>query len=492
MLKILEKPDKASYPPSLLSSHRLFMNFCESLLSSSHLKDFLYVLQAQIPKKWKRGEILLFYDSQSMGLRRAYIKNKNFYEQSAQNLWPQGDRIRFSHKKENDYFSRELGRPFSKALMIPLSQSPALLLVEVDRFFSNPDLLEFFKERKEILDLVFKRLALNSQLSRVSYLWSQLFFYWEEPIALLKDYKILKSNQAFQDSGLGGLDFLQKKQISGSIESQKSHYQLYYYELDPTRGILYAQDISKYLFLKAQWIQSEKMSSLARLGKNMSHQLNNPLAGVKAMTQILKKEPEAQAFKADLRELEKSLLRSQKIIQSLLSFSSEAGSESLCDLNQVLQDTLSLLKSVTKGISIKRNFHPKPLKLKGDFSLFQQIVYNLILNACQALATDKDNPNPTLSVSSQLISKQRACLKIQDNGIGIPTADLKKIFDPLWSSKKQGTGFGLSLTQKFVKSLGGEIFVSSKEKQGTCFTLIFPLAPAPPPSAGEELFVEFG
>ena len=474
-LKTLKTPDKALYPPSLLSASRSFMNFCESLSSSSHLKDFLYVLQAQIPKKWKIGELLLFYDSQSMGLRRAYVKNKNFYEQSAQDFWPKVYQIRFSNRKENDYFSQELGRPFSKALMIPLSKNKALLLVEVDRFFSGFDLPDFFEERKEILDLVFKRLALNSQLSRVSYLWSQLFFHWEEPIAILKDYKILKSNKAFQQSSLGDLDFLQKKQVSGSIESQKGNYQLYYYDLNASMGILYAQDISKYLVLKAQWIQSEKMASLCRLGKNMSHQLNNPLAGVKAMTQILKQDPKAQVFKSDLEELEKSLLRSQKIIQSLLSFSGKGG-DTVCDLGQVLQDSLSLLKSVTRGVHLKKKLYPKPLKVQGDFSLLQQIVYNLILNACQALATDKDNKKPTLSIISHPISNRRACLKIKDNGIGIPKEDLEKIFNPFWSSKKQGMGFGLSLTQKFVQSLGGEIFVSSTEKQFTCFTLIFPLS----------------
>ena len=474
-LKIFEKPEENFKPLVFPDISRSFMSFCESLSSLSRIEDFLFVLKAHLPKKFKIGELLLFYDSESMGWRRAYIKNKNFYEQAVQAFWPESHQIRFSDQKENHCFSQELGRPFSKALMIPLHK--ALLLVEVDRSFLGSDLIDFFQERKAVLDLVFKRLALNSRLSRASYLWSQLFFHWEEPIAILKNYKSLKSNQAFQQALLAQTDFLQKKQLSGSIETKKGSYHLHYYKINSSIGILYAQDITKYLVLKAQWLQTKKMASLCRLGKNMAHQLNNPLSGVKAMTQILKKDLSLSNFKKDLEELERGVLRSQRIIQSLLSFSSFEGQRQSCDLNQVLKDTLSLLKSSTQRIHLKKNLHPRPLMVTGDFSLFQQMLYNLILNACQSLSADKENSHPTLSISTHLLSDCEFCLKVKDNGLGIPKAHLEKIFRPFWSSKEKGTGFGLSLTQKFVQSCGGKIFVSSREKEYSCFTLLFPLSP---------------
>ena len=115
------------------------------------------------------------------------------------------------------------------------------------------------------------------------------------------------------------------------------------------------------------------------------------------------------------------------------------------------------------------------MEVQGDFALYQQMAYNLILNACQALAEDKDNTKPSLSITTSRISEDRVCLKIKDNGIGIAQGNLEKIFQPLWTSRKKGTGFGLGLTKQFIKKYGGEIFVSSREKEFTCFTVLLPL-----------------
>ena len=463
----------AFFPQEISSS---FIRFCESLSSSVELKDFLLNLKAQIPKKFGTGELILFYESEPLGLRRAYVKNFIFYEQSARNLWPAVKNIRLSSIKENLYLAEEFGRPFFKTLMIPVafSQSKALLILELNKERFIKTLFDFFEERKTILELVFKRVSLNAHFNRVSYLWSQLFSHWWEPLAILKDSQVLLENSSFKKHFSFSKNFLKEKRFSGFLEQGEKTYQLHYYPLKKSMGVLYCQDMTKYFALKEQLFQIKKMSLLSNLGQNMAHQLNNPLTGVKAMTQVLRSRPDLEKFKEEFEELEKAIHRSQKIIESFLSFSAQNSQLKSCNINQILKDTLLLLKKAVRVVRLKTDFCLENLEIKADYALLQQAFYNLILNACEALEEDKGNKNPEIQISVYPVSEKEVCLKIKDNGIGIEQENLKKIFQPFWTSKKKGTGFGLGVTKKIVQQFNGKIFISSQKNQFTCFTLIFP------------------
>ena len=88
--------------------NRSFIKFCESLSSSVEMKDFLLNLNGQIPKKFKPGELFLFYESEQLGMRRAYVKKGIFYEQSAQRIWPVVSNIRLSSVEEDLYLLTSL------------------------------------------------------------------------------------------------------------------------------------------------------------------------------------------------------------------------------------------------------------------------------------------------------------------------------------------------------------------------------------------------
>ena len=336
-------------------------------------------------------------------------------------------------------------------------------------------LIEFFEQRKNILELSFKKLYLNTHFSRISYLWSQLFSYWQEPLASLNDFQVLLGNDSFKRNFSSTIKFLKEKINTGLLKQGEKTYKLHYYPLKDSMGVLYCQDMTKSFLLKEQLFQSEKMSLLFSLGQNMAHQLNNPLTGVKAMTQILKRDPALKSFSEEFEELEKAVQRSQKIIKSFLSFSDQERQLKNCNIHQILEDTLPLLKRAVRGINLKIDFCERNLEVKGDFSLLQQAFYNLILNACEALAEDKKNKNPMIQISTYPISEHEVCLKIKDNGIGIEQEKLDKVFQPFWTNKKRGSGLGLGVTKKIVQQFNGNIFISSQKDQFTCFTLIFPL-----------------
>jgi nitrogen fixation/metabolism regulation signal transduction histidine kinase len=113
---------------------------------------------------------------------------------------------------------------------------------------------------------------------------------------------------------------------------------------------------------------------------------------------------------------------------------------------------------------------PETLHLTADPDLLEQVLINLVLNAIQAL---KDNPNPEIKIVSRFNRNNRVIIEIADNGKGIKPDLLDKIFMPFFTSKKDGSGIGLSLSRQIMHMHKGSIHVKSINKKGSVFTLLF-------------------
>jgi signal transduction histidine kinase len=128
---------------------------------------------------------------------------------------------------------------------------------------------------------------------------------------------------------------------------------------------------------------------------------------------------------------------------------------------------LSELK--TKGILFTMNVEPETLELTADSEQIEQVIINLIVNAVFVL---EGRDNPKISLTANLDEKGKVLLKVTDNGPGISEEAIDKIFIPFFSTKKSGSGVGLSLSRQIMRSHGGNIRVNSKEGE-TVFTLRF-------------------
>lgn len=113
---------------------------------------------------------------------------------------------------------------------------------------------------------------------------------------------------------------------------------------------------------------------------------------------------------------------------------------------------------------------PDDLMLLADPDLIDQVVINLLLNAIDAV---KDKPNPVISITASLSVNNRTMIEFADNGTGITPDLLDKIFMPFFTSKKEGSGIGLSLSRQIMQMHKGAISVKSKPGEGTVFTLTF-------------------
>lgn len=475
-------------------SHSL-VSFSESICNISSNSELLLFLQKSLPKNFYVGEIILFYESEQFGLRRVYLKNKTakntqVYEETAKKQWPLFETLNEGGHEASLYLATEMGRAFSKVIAIPFqnvslntSHNP-ILFIEVLKFQKSESIKKFFEERFCILNLILQRILLNTTISHTSFLWSHIFGGLGEPIAILKNGKVLRSNKNFKKLLAECTDLLSYKTSSRLLHTKSSIYQIHSYSFLTQASdheeitIFYGQDLTKYFYLKERLLQTEKMAELEKLGENIAHQLNNPLTGIRSMAQVLNRDSRLEYLSGDFEEVEKAVARSQKIITSLLAFSRSQNSDKYCNLTQIVQDTLPLLKTITQGVRINKEGVDKgSCFVRGESSLVKQILFNFIVNSCQAFENISDNFSPHIEIRLFLKGNLTACLEVEDNGPGIPKENLDKIFQPLFTTKAEGkgTGLGLGISQRFAESFGGKIYVKSSVNKGACFSLELPL-----------------
>lgn len=141
-------------------------------------------------------------------------------------------------------------------------------------------------------------------------------------------------------------------------------------------------------------------------------------------------------------------------------------SELFAHLHQLMQPTLT-----QKGIELEIILRDGDVSFQADANLIEQVLINLLVNSIEAV---KETAHPKIILSAGLAPNKKVVLKISDNGSGMPEEVLDKIFIPFFSTKKNGSGIGLSLCKQIVMLHRGTIQVQSKEGEGTSFSLQFP------------------
>ena len=140
-------------------------------------------------------------------------------------------------------------------------------------------------------------------------------------------------------------------------------------------------------------------------------------------------------------------------------------SELFAHLHQLMQPTLT-----QKGIELEIILRDGDVSFQADANLIEQVLINLLVNSIEAV---KEKASPKISLSAGIASNKKVVLKISDNGTGMPEEVLDNIFIPFFSTKKNGSGIGLSLCKQIVMLHRGTIQVQSKEGEGTSFALQF-------------------
>ena len=465
-----------------LDHMRDLVRFVKDLTLSVDISGILNLVRREIKTFHGTSDPILYVPQ----LRQLiYFRNLQVSHHSLKEVYDSGTRIRINSSEESQFLADQLGRPFAQVISFPLPvqrneisiEQPAVLFFEhhlpkdqVEAF------LTFIGERLQPVSLAVDRILLEQELRSSSRVWEQTFDGLNEPIAILDmDNQLLRANSHFH-SGL--IPYLNSS--GGPVRIGESRYILEKYPIrlksdsDPLSWVAYFRDETRSVKLKSQMVQVEKMSAIGHLAGHIAHELNNPLTGIRSLAQILLREGKAQSQVAkDLVEVEHAAQRCQSIINNLLEFSRGGISEKTeeLNLNELVARTLPLLKSVLGRLESNVELCEQPLKVRVEPHLMQQVIFNLVNNACQAI----EGKGVVEVVTS--IKGQNALLEVRDTGHGIPEHLKDSIFEPFFTTKNDGdgTGLGLSLSRDFIRQFGGEIECEANQQKGTIFRVVLPL-----------------
>jgi two-component system, NtrC family, sensor kinase len=238
--------------------------------------------------------------------------------------------------------------------------------------------------------------------------------------------------------------------------------------------ILIVDDVTERIHLEEQLQHSEKMASIGLLAAGVAHEVNTPLAGISSYTQLLLGQVEpGDARHSLLEKIEKQSFRAAKIINNLLNFARSGTTEfEPLDVNKVVLDVLSLLEHQLEGsrIKVRKELSGELPSVRGNENRLQQVFFNLMLNARDAM------PSGGWLTLVTRADDDAVVVEFKDTGVGIKREDIKRIYDPFFTTKGigRGTGLGLSVSYGILQEHGGAIFVDSAPGQGTTFQVALP------------------
>jgi CheY-like chemotaxis protein len=252
--------------------------------------------------------------------------------------------------------------------------------------------------------------------------------------------------------------------------------------------------MSKEKILEEQLLQSQKLETVGRLAGGIAHDFNNMLGVILGNTQLAKlhTSPENKIYEY-CSTIEKATSRAADFVRQLLAFSSRQVLElKVVDLEEVLVSFTKMIQRVIgEHIDMNMIISPGLPKIRADITQINQVLLNLVVNARDAMS---EGGRLTVETYAKQINQEYASfypdlapgdyvvLSVTDTGSGIPRNILNKIYEPFFTTKKGGSGLGLSVVYGIVKQHKGFINVYSEPGKGTTFKVYIPSID----DAGEE------
>lgn len=286
-------------------------------------------------------------------------------------------------------------------------------------------------------------------------------------------------------------------ELAGSFQSMQVNLQKVRAERDRIFDNLEHQVAERSRELEAtqeKLIQSDRLASLGQLSASVAHEVNNPLSAVLNLSIFLQRilqedgipPDRLDQFRRHLGQIADETERAGRIVKDLLSFSRRSVPERApADLNEIIERTAALVhhRAELSGVALEFELLPDLPLVSCDRSQIEQVLLNLVLNAIEAMS---DGGRITIRTGTEDATRT-AVLQVQDDGPGIPRENVRRVFDPFFSTKEgeKGAGLGLSVAYGIVEAHGGRLNVHSEVGRGTTFTVRLLLDASGPP-VGEE------
>lgn len=238
------------------------------------------------------------------------------------------------------------------------------------------------------------------------------------------------------------------------------------------------KDLSEEREFQLRKLHSEKLAAVGEMLAGVAHELNNPLTSVVGFSELLLRKRVSPEIKRQLRRIASEAMRTSKIVHNLLSVvRSHKPERVLVGINGVIQNVLELKSRQLHFDNIRlirRLSDDKTLpKVAGDYQQLLEVILNLINNAHQAMSAYRGKGTLTITTTS---NDGAVIIRISDTGPGVAKKIQSKLFQPFFTTKPDGSGLGLNISQKIIREHGGNLTFTNRRQSGTTFVICLPIA----------------
>ncbi len=250
----------------------------------------------------------------------------------------------------------------------------------------------------------------------------------------------------------------------------------------PLRVIGAMQDVTESRRLQDQLERAERVESLGRIAATIAHEFNNVLMGIQPIAEVLMRASEARTARMGSKIVE-SVVRGRTVVDEILRISRVPDPVlETFDLAAFVRDMRAEAEAVVgRNIAVDIATPPRPAWIRCDRRQLQQVLANLIVNARDAMPR---GGRLSLAVASR---DAEVVLSVSDDGSGMPAEIRDRVFEPLFTTKRHGTGLGLAVSERLLRQNNASITVDSAVGQGTTFRITFAAADERPAETGETL-----
>lgn len=240
-----------------------------------------------------------------------------------------------------------------------------------------------------------------------------------------------------------------------------------------------ALDISHRKELEAKVVHQDRLASIGLLASGLAHEVGTPLGVIRGRAEFLQMQAKDKTSSKNLDVIISQIDRISKLIRSLLRIGRSFSDVRIepVELRTTVNEVLLLIgQNLREDMAEVRVNVPEGLAVQADVGRLEQILLNLLINAIHAIRRaiqDGRTQSHCLTIESRELD-DRVAIDVKDTGCGIPRGNMKKIFQPFFTTKDigEGTGLGLAIVGQLLREMNGEISVQSVVNQGTTFSIL--------------------
>lgn len=271
--------------------------------------------------------------------------------------------------------------------------------------------------------------------------------------------------------------FVDKSNMNIILNVGNFYYYITNQKINKNKNMIIVEDYTKKYLKEKKERQESKMIAVGQLSAGLAHEIRNPLGLIKSYSYIIENHNIDEICNHAISVINNSINRINNLIENLLRFSRLSNDEKeLINIKSLIDSIVDVEKHNIegKGIKISRSFmFSSENKVLINTDVVRMVLVNLINNSIDSFEDiEKEDKNISLKIN---MVENHLKIRIADNGCGIQTEKLDKIFDPFFSTKESGTGLGLYIISTEITNNNGKISVDSSLGEGTVFDIVLPI-----------------